>query len=97
MYTAAAEFNGKTYIDTKEVADINLTAHNYKDGKCTVCGAADPAYQKPAKSDTVSGKKDTAKAVQTGDMANPAVWILLLTASALVFAGTVVFRKKKGN
>ena len=96
-YTATAEFHGKTFTDTKAVADIDLTAHNYKDSKCTVCGAADPAYQKPAKSDTVSGKNDTAKAVQTGDMANPAVWILLLTASALVFAGTVVFRKKKGN
>ena len=96
-YTATAEFHGKTFTDTKAVADIDLTAHNYKDSKCTVCGAADPAYQKPAKSDTVSGKKDTAKAVQTGDMANPAVWILLLTASALVFAGTVVFRKKKRN
>ena len=96
-YTATAEFHGKTFTDTKAVADIDLTAHNYKDSKCTVCGAADPAYQKPAKSDTVSGKKDTAKAVQTGDMANPAVWILLLTASALVFAGTVVSRKKKGN
>ncbi len=96
-YTATAEFHGKTFTDTKAVADIDLTAHNYKDGKCTVCGAADPAYQKPAKSDTVSGKNDTAKAVQTGDMANPAVWILLLTASVLVFAGAVVFRKKKGN
>lgn len=96
-YTATAEFHGKTFTDTKAVADIDLTAHNYKDGKCTVCGAADPAYQKPAKSDTVSGKNDTAKAVQTGDMANPAVWILLLTASVLIFAGTVVFRKKKGN
>lgn len=96
-YTATAEFHGKTFTDTKAVADIAQTAHNYKDGKCTVCGAADPAYQKPAKSDTVSGKNDTAKAVQTGDMANPAVWILLLTASVLIFAGTVVFRKKKGN
>lgn len=96
-YTATAEFHGKIFTDTKAVADIAQTAHNYKDGKCTVCGAADPAYQKSAKSDTVSGKKDTAKAVQTGDMDNPAVWILLLTASALVFAGTVVFRKKKGN
>ena len=96
-YTATAEFNGKIFTDTKAVADIAQTAHNYKDGKCTVCGAADPAYQKPAKSDTVSGKNDTAKAVQTGDMANPAVWILLLTASVLIFAGTVVFRKKKGN
>ena len=80
------------------MADIEQIAHNYKDGKCTVCGAADPDYQKPSKSDeknTVSKEDNTAKAVQTGDMANPAVWILLLTASVLVFAGAVVFRKKK--
>src|SRR5699024_9292209 len=100
VYTAAVEFHGKTFTDTKEVADIEQIAHNYKDGKCTVCGAADPDYQKPSKSDeknTVSKEDNTAKAVQTGDMANPAVWILLLTASVLVFAGAVVFRKKKEN
>ena len=100
VYTATVEFHGKTFTDTKEVADIEQIAHNYKDGKCTVCGAADPDYQKPSKSDeknTVSKEDNTAKAVQTGDMANPAVWILLLTASVLVFAGAVVFRKKKEN
>lgn len=38
-YTATVEFNGNTYTDTKEVADIPATGHSYDNGKCTVCGA----------------------------------------------------------
>ena len=38
-YTAAVEFNGQTYTDTKDVADIPATGHSYDNGKCTVCGA----------------------------------------------------------
>ena len=38
-YTATVEFNGKTYANTKEVADIPATGHSYENGKCTVCGA----------------------------------------------------------
>lgn len=46
-YTATVEFNGVTYSNTKEVTDIPELAHSYKDGKCTVCGAADPDYVAP--------------------------------------------------
>lgn len=38
-YTATVEFNGQTYTDTKDVADLPATGHSYDDGKCTVCGA----------------------------------------------------------
>ena len=38
-YTATVEFNGQTYTDTKDVADISATGHSYENGKCTVCGA----------------------------------------------------------
>ena len=41
------EFGGKTYTDTKDVADIALKEHNFKDGVCTVCGAKDPGYVEP--------------------------------------------------
>lgn len=44
-YTAAVEFNGKTYTDTKDVADIPATGHSYENGKCTVCSAVDPAFK----------------------------------------------------
>ena len=43
-YTAAVEFNGQTYTDTKDVADIPATGHSYENGKCTVCGAIDPNF-----------------------------------------------------
>ena len=38
-YTATVEFNGQTYTDTKDLADIPATGHSYDNGKCTVCGA----------------------------------------------------------
>ena len=38
-YTATVEFNGQTYTNTKDVADIPATGHSYDNGKCTVCGA----------------------------------------------------------
>lgn len=38
-YTATVEFDGQTYTDTKDVADIPATGHSYDNGKCTVCGA----------------------------------------------------------
>ena len=44
-YTATVEFNGKTYADTKDVADIPATGHSYENGKCTVCSAVDPAFK----------------------------------------------------
>lgn len=44
-YTAIVEFNGQTYTDTKEVADIPTTGHRYENGKCTVCSAVDPAFK----------------------------------------------------
>ena len=38
-YMATFEFNGQTYTDTKDVADIPAIGHSYDNGKCTVCGA----------------------------------------------------------
>lgn len=44
-YTATVEFNGQTYTDTKDVADIPAAGHSYENGKCTVCSAVDPAFK----------------------------------------------------
>lgn len=46
-YTATAEFEGGTYTAEKDVADIPALGHNFVDGKCTYCGAADPDYTEP--------------------------------------------------
>lgn len=44
-YTAIVEFNGQTYTDTKEVADIPATGHRYENGKCIVCSEVDSAFK----------------------------------------------------
>ena len=44
-YTATVAFNGQTYTDTKDVADIPATGHSYEDGKCTACGAIDSTFK----------------------------------------------------
>ena len=47
-YTAEAMFAGKTYTDTKKLENIPALGHQYENGKCTVCGAADPSYKPEA-------------------------------------------------
>ena len=59
---------------------IPATGHQYKDGKCTVCGAADPNY-KPA--------------VKTGDESNTALWVLVMASAAMLAAAVVVLPRKK--
>ena len=59
---------------------IKATGHQYKDGKCTVCGAADPNY-KPA--------------VKTGDESNTALWVLVMASTAMLAAAVVVLPRKK--
>ena len=59
---------------------IKATGHQYKDGKCTVCGAADPNY-KPG--------------VKTGDESNSALWIVMMASAALLAAAVVVLPRRK--
>jgi LPXTG-motif cell wall-anchored protein len=74
---------GEVLEKGKPIAKI---AHTYKDGKCTVCGAADPDY-KPNE-----GSPDSP---QTGDTSNIAWWFALMVAAAIGLAGTVVYGRKK--
>ncbi|MBM6921872.1 DUF1565 domain-containing protein [Phocea massiliensis] len=90
-YTATVEFNGKTYTDMKEVADIPATGHSYEDGKCTVCGAADPNY-KP----TEPGDEDT-DSPQTGDSSNILLWVALLFLSGGALSAVTYKKKKQTN
>lgn len=88
-----------TQETTLEDTVISKIEHTYKDGKCTVCGAADPNYKPPtetiyAKSDTGSGKI-TAVAVQTGDTTNLRLPVLTLLVAASGICGVYVSRKKK--
>ena len=57
-------------------------AHNYKDGKCTVCDKSDPNY-----------KPDT-DSPQTGDNSNMMLWMVMLFVSAGIL-GIAVYGKQK--
>lgn len=79
-YTATVTFDGKEYTDTKDVEDIPMLAHTYKDGKCTVCGTTDPDY-------------DTG--VATGDSSNMILWLAMLMVSGAGMLATAVYGKRR--
>ena len=76
-YTATVEFNGQTYTDTKDVADIPATGHSYgepvwnwsEDGKtCTVTFTCkkDENHKESPKVDVTSAVKKPATCTETG-------------------------------
>ena len=106
VFTASVTFGGTEYTnETTEI--IKATGkHIYKDGKCTVCGAADPNYKPADNSQTETTDNDTDnnaanntaekdKSADTGDESNMALWLLIMMAACAGMAGTVVYRKKK--
>lgn len=68
--------------------NIEKLAHNYKDGKCTVCGAKDPNYSKPT--------EDT-QPPQTGQNSNLTMWFTLMIIACIAFVGIIIYTKKKQN
>ena len=76
---------------------IAKVAHTYKDGKCTVCGAADPDYKPDTKptEPTKPEDKPTTDAPQTGDTSNMGLWFVLMAAAGIGLAGTAVYGRKK--
>lgn len=91
---------GKDFIDGAEVTaeelKIEKLTHTYKDGKCTVCGEADPNYQ-PG-STTPSKPDDGKENPQTGENSNNALWISVMVIAGATLSGTVLYsRKKKHN
>ena len=62
---------------------IPATGHSFKDGKCTVCGAADPDY------------KPVQPGVKTGDESNTALWVVMMSSAALLAAAVVVLPRRK--
>ncbi len=70
---------------------IPKLAHSYKDGKCTVCGAADPDY-KPADSEN-----NGTDSPLTGNSSNLGLWIVLLLVSASGLTGATLFVRKRNT
>ena len=68
-----------------ETRVIPAAGHDYKDGKCTVCGATDPGYQ------------PTQPGVKTGDESNTTMWIIVLVCAAALAVVLVIVSRKKRN
>jgi len=71
-----------------ETRVIPAAGHDYKDGKCTVCGETDPNY-KP--------DQPTQPGVKTGDESNTTMWIIVLICAAALAVVLVVLSRKKRN
>lgn len=69
-------------------AVIPKLAHSYRDGKCAVCGAADPGV-KPV--------GPTTDVPQTGDMGNLVLWGALLLIAGAGIAAAVIFNSRKSR
>ena len=83
-------------VETRAVAPAE---HNFVDGKCTVCGAADPAYGQQTEDPSSSNETDPNAPSKddvpvTGDEANVALWALLTVFAAVALCGTLVWRKR---
>ena len=75
----------------KKGETIPATGHDYKDGKCTVCGETDPNY-KPA--EPVQPEKPENPGVKTGDEAHTALWLAAASVSLLAAAALLLSKKK---
>ena len=71
-----------------ETRVIPAAGHDYKDGKCTVCGETDPNY-KP--------DQPTQPGVKTGDDSNTTMWIIVLVCAAALAVVLVIVSRKKRN
>lgn len=70
---------------------IPKLAHNYKDGKCTVCGAADPNYVAEESSKDNTDTNETTP--QTSDENGLSLWLALLLISGTTAACAAARRK----
>ena len=74
-----------------ETRVIPATGHDYKDGKCTVCGETDPNY----KPDQPTQPENPG--VKTGDESNTTMWIIVLVCAAALAVVLIIVSRKKRN
>ena len=105
-YTAKVTFEGKEYTDTKTEV-IPALGHDYKDGKCSRCGAEEPTTPvepgKPGDSGKPTTPEKPAEPSQpttpaTGDSSNmTALWVVLAVAGLGIIALVVLLVTKRKN
>ena len=73
---------------------IAVIAHSYQDGKCTMCGQAEP---QTAPSGTTSSTDNGAGSPQTGENNLTVMWLALALVSLCGVAGCVLYRHKQAH
>ena len=100
------EFCDKYYTDkdltqeiSKENTIIKALGHNYVDGKCTVCGMADPHDNQgqvtPSQPDNTEEQDNSSDNPQTGDDSNLVLPIIILSASGIGLVGVSIYLRKR--
>ena len=84
-----------TIVDLHSWKTIPMLEHDFADGKCTVCGAADPDYESAQPSQPTNPGGSKTESPQTGD-SSLALWIAVLFVSGGVMALTVKRKKRAG-
>lgn len=96
IYTAKVTFQGNEYTDEKSIEIPATGKHQYKEGKCQVCGEKDPSY-KPADTDKAekSEKKESSVTPKTGDSMNLMPILAVVVLSGVCVAGTAVYAARR--
>lgn len=92
-----SDAEGKTEISSADTV-IPTTSHNYKDGKCTVCGDTDPNYQEPtspakdepAAEDSTKNTKDNAVTKSSTPQTSDALFGYIVFFAALIVLASIV-------
>lgn len=74
---------------------IEKLDHHFIDGKCSVCGVADPDHHiQTDVTDTTQITNTENNTIHTGDSTNVTMWIAILVAALIVIIGIIVYQKK---
>ena len=92
-YTAKVTFEGEDYTDTKTEV-IPALGHDYKDGKCSRCGAEEPTTPVEPGKPQQPEKPTTPDTPATGDESQLMLWVSGMLVCALG-AGLMLRRKKE--
>lgn len=92
-----SDAEGKTEISSADTV-IPTTSHNYKDGKCTVCGDTDPNYQEPtspakdepAAEDSTKNTKDKSATKSSTPQTSDALFGYIVFFAALIVLASIV-------
>ena len=98
-YSASVSFNGNTYADIKEVADIPATGHHYIEGKCSVCGVIEATATVPDTDNSQEGMDNAAasnKALpETSDSTLPLAVVALILGIGAITGIVIALRNMR--